>query len=504
MIMKFFSSRPDHPLGEAKEVKRVLAELPLDNAFKAVDEIYGWFESLQAADDFRIDHLYEVVRQLDEAAQPHVRRLSRDYLMSARLSKSEERRMWSMCYNYWGEVASLYARCVERSTGKNGEPLKAALPLAATRLVAARATQLKWVGFRYGVIGEDLWRGLGRPYLMAETGAYAQKPVQLYPGQGGVTSVSQQYLQALVFCSSSMDSLMPLEIELADRLIAHFQPSFVFSRSCLPDSVHWVDAAQGTPPTRLARRPEQMSASLRFFSAGSAPQGLAELIGSVERGKVPNGLNLGGEYPATVLLPVLRHLALYWAAEPPQREHPRHAVKTRIAVLQGFDDCFTVFAGDIARLGKERVAESWVVDDVSRGGLGASTETTGDWLKIGALLAMQPEGGANWVLGVVRRYTKEAGAQVRVGIQALGRDAASVELRPRTAGFSATGAIPGIWLREGNEPDEARLVLPPGSFDVRVNAEFVHAGQRYVLTPIELEKIGSNVEIGRYRTQVLG
>ena len=499
MIMRFFSSRPDHPLGEAKEVERALADLPPDNAFKTVDEIYGWFSSLQSANDFRTEHLFDVIRQLDEAAQASLRRLSRDYLLAARLSKSDERRIWTICYNYWGEVASLYARCVEPSPGKKGDPLKGSLALAATRLMAARTTQLKWVCYRYGPIGEDLWRGLGQPFLAAEAGAYAQKPVQLYPGQVGLTSVTQQYLQALISCSSSMDSLLPLEIELADRLVAHLQSGFVFSALCLPESVHWVDAANGSPPTRLARRPEQLSPSLRFFSPGSAPEKLAELIRAVELGKIPDGLNLGGDYPAAVLLPVLRHLALYWAHEPPRREHTRHAVKTRIAVLHGFDDCFTVFAGDLARLGKERVAESWVVEDVSRGGLGAGAETAADWLLIGTLLAMQPEGGDNWVLGVVRRYTRDAAAHIRVGIQALGREAASVELRPRSAGLSATGAIPGIWLRDASADGEARLVLPPGSFAVRLNVDFMHGGQRYLLTPIELEKIGGSVDIGRYR-----
>ena len=499
MIMRFFSSRPDHPLGEAKEVERALADLPPDNAFKTVDEIYGWFSSLQSANDFRTEHLFDVIRQLDEAAQASLRRLSRDYLLAARLSKSDERRIWTICYNYWGEVASLYARCVEPSPGKKGDPLKGSLALAATRLMAARTTQLKWVCYRYGPIGEDLWRGLGQPFLAAVAGAYAQKPVQLYPGQVGLTSVTQQYLQALVSCSSSMDSLLPLEIELADRLIAHLQSGFVFSTLCLPESVHWVDAANGSPPTRLARRPEQLSPSLRFFSPGSAPEKLTELIRGVELGKIPDDLNLGGDYPAAVLLPVLRHLALYWAHEPPRREHTRHAVKTRIAVLHGFDDCFTVFAGDLARLGKERVAESWVVEDVSRGGLGAGAETAADWLLIGTLLAMQPEGGDNWVLGVIRRYTRDAAAHIRIGIQALGREAASVELRPRSAGLSATGAIPGIWLRDASAGGEARLVLPPGSFAVRLNVDFMHGGQRYFLTPIELEKIGGSVDIGRYR-----
>ena len=505
-MLKLFSSRPDHLLGEGKEVKRVLADLPTDNAFKAVDEIYGWLESLQNADDFRVDHLFDVVRQLDEAAQPHFRRIARDYLQSPRLTKSDERRMWTLCYNYCGEVAGRYARIVERAQlnpkERGSEALKASLPLAATRLMAARAAQLKWVKYRYGPVGEDLWRGLGRPFLAAEAAAYAQKPVQLYPGQSELTSVTQQYLQALIFCASSMDSLMPLEIELADRLIVRFRSGFVFSADCQPGSVYWVDAASGSPPARLARAPEQPAPTQRFFSPGSVPQALNELLRVVERGEVPADLNLGGEYYAKVLLPVLRHLALYWAADPPQREHPRHAVKTRIAVLCGFDDCFTVFAGEIARLGKERTAASWVVENVSIGGFGAGVDALDEWLKIATLLSMQPEGGENWVLGVVRRYSKNADGHASVGIQTLSRQPQSVDLRPRSAGFSATGAIPGIWLRDGDAEGEARMVMPAGSFDVRVSLEFAHAGERYLLIPIELEKIGRTLEIGRYRQQL--
>lgn len=506
MMLNLFTSRPDHPLGDAKELKRVIVELPLDNAFKAVDEIYGWFESLSAADDFRVDQLFDVVRQLDEAAQIHIRRLARDYVHSPRLSRSEERRLWTMCYNYHGEVSGLYARCVERARkspkDKGSELFKPHLLVAAARLMAARAAQLKWVEYRYGPIGEDLWRGLGQSYLAAAVAGYAQKPVQLYPAQPVLTTVEQQYLQALIVFSSSMDSLMPLEIELADRLIAHFRVGFVLAETCQPNSVYWVDAASGTPPARLARLPEQISPALRFFSPGSAPQALADLIAHVERGQIPPDLNLGGEYPAKVLLPVLRHLAINWAPEPPQREFPRHAVKTRIAVLQGFDDSFTVFAGDVARLGKERTAESWVVENVSRGGFGASVDDRGS-LKIGTLLSMQPEGGENWVLGVVRRYNMNSDVQSSVGIQALSRHARSIELRPRTSGFSATGAIPGIWLFEDSKPGEARMVLPLASFDVRENLEFAHEGRHYLMTPIELEESGGDFEIGRYRESLI-
>lgn len=504
MILKLFASRPEHPLGDAKELKRVIAELPLGNAFKVVDEVYGWFESLQGSSDFRIDHFFEIVRQLDEAVQPSIRQLTRDYLHAARLSKSEERRLWTLCYNYWGEVAILYARCIDsvRSDpkGKGSLALKPLLALAAARLMAARASQVKWVEYRYGPVGEDLWRGLGQVYLAAEDGAYAQSPVQLYPAQSASTSVEQQYLQILALNSSSMDALLPLEIELADRLVAHFLAGFVFSTDALPESQYWIDPASGAPPVRMACPPQHLSPQLRFLSPGNAFAALKTLIGLVERGEVPKDLNLGGEYPAKTLLPVLHHLALYWSSAPPRRAHPRHAVKTRIAVLQGFDDCFTVFSGGVARFGKERTAESWVVENASLGGFGAHVEELGDWLKIGVLLAIQAEGGDNWVLGVVRRINKDFDARrAYVGIQTLSKNALSIELRPRSTGFSASGAVPAIWLREEGAAGEVRVVLPESGFDLRLNLELQVDGQRRQLIPVELEESASLFEIGRYR-----
>lgn len=508
-MLTFFSPHPDHPLADAKELKRALAELPVDNAFKAVDEIFGWLESLRGADDFRVDQYFDVVRRLDDAAQLPLRRLARDYLHSPRLSKADERRLWTCNFGYFGELAERYARCLERAgqnpKDKGSMALKPLLPMASARLLTARVAQLKWLGYRYGPITGELWRQLGQAYLAADAAGYAQKSLQLYPGQQGPSSSAQTYLHALVFHSSSMDSLMPIEIELADRIIAHFLPGFIFTAEPKNSSVHWVDAAQGEPPARLARQPEAMPPTLRFFSPGTAPQALNELIRQVERGELPDNLNLSGQYAPKTVLPVLRHLALYWAPQPPLREHRRHSVKTRIAVLQGFDNCFTVFSGEVARIGKERDAASWVVENVSLGGFGAEVEELGiDWLKVGSLLCVQPEGGENWVLGTVRRYSKESDSCASVGIQSLSRQAQSIELRPRTSGFSAGGGIPGIWLRAGNAGGEMRLLLPPSSFDLRESLEFSHEDRNYLLTPVELEESGGDFEIARYREQLVG
>ncbi len=152
-------------------------------------------------------------------------------------------------------------------------------------------------------------------------------------------------------------------------------------------------------------------------------------------------------------------------------------------------------------MGKEHSAESWVVEDVSLGGFGAAIAEIGDSLKIGALLCLQPEGGDNWVLGIIRRFSKVSEARANVGIQTLSRKAFGIELRPRTSGFSATGAIPGLWLYEKDLPGECRIVMPVTSFDLRENLEFMHNDRRYLLTPVELEESGVDFEIGRYHGQ---
>jgi len=51
------------------------------------------------------------------------------------------------------------------------------------------------------------------------------------------------------------------------------------------------------------------------------------------------------------------------------------------------------------------------LEDLQRSILGEQAE------RHRALLALQPEGGTNWVLGVVRRVNKSAGQQARVGIE---------------------------------------------------------------------------------------
>ncbi len=508
MILKLFPQRPDHPLADAKEFKRILAELHVDKAAKAVDELVGWFESLQHAENFRLDHYFDVLRQLDDAGQQHLRNLVRDYLDSPQLSTLERQRLWELSFAYWNVVAGHYSACIERARidpkGRGTGAFNASLALAEVRLQAARRSCLKWLAYRYESASRDFWKAFGRSFLAAEGAGHAQKMVQLYPGQAGSSSVAQQYLHALVFFASAMDGLLPQQIELADRVITHFVPSFICSSDCRPDSLYRVDAASGSPPARLASHPQATRSSLRYVSTGPALPALEELIHVVERDEVPVGVNLGGGYSQKALLQVLRHLRIYWALQPPKRRHQRHAVKAKMAVVHGFERSYALFSGMATQPEISTGTRNWVVENVSRGGFRVCFDASaGERIRIGALLCMQPEGGDNWLLGTARRLNKLDG-RANLGIQVLSRQAQSVELRPRRSGFSAAVANPGIYLHDGGEPGVARIVLPLGGFNVRETLDCSLDGSAHRLTPVEVESSGVDYEIARFHDQLLG
>jgi len=500
---RMVSQKSDHPLADPRALRQVIAELPGDNAFKSLDEIAGWLESLLATDECPLERTYEAAVQLDEAAQPHLKRLSREYLHTPRLTRSNEQRLWSINYGFWTLLASVYERCLlALETRRAGsDVLRPQLPALAARLIGALRAMLKWEQFHYGPSPAAIWLRLGKALAMAENGGGASKRIALGTSLG-LSSAEQEYLKAVVFLAASMDSLLPAEIELAERLIAHFLPAFVFGPVAHEDSVYWVDLTLAQPPLRMARMPALAAASQRFFKPAEAHAGMLAVLRELERGgDIPAEINLGNQYPVRFVLPVLRHLTAYLAPIPPQRSHARHHVKHRMAVLNGLINAFVVFSGEFGGRPAGLQMESWVVENVSRGGFGALLNSIPtEWLRVGALLALQPEGGDNWLLGIVRRYHRDSENEARVGIEALARDIVSVELKLRTiSAYAAAATMPALLLEDGATGDEIRVVLPPASFDMRENLEYSRNGENFLLAPVALLEQNADYELARYR-----
>ena len=125
-------------------------------------------------------------------------------------------------------------------------------------------------------------------------------------------------------------------------------------------------------------------------------------------------------------------------------------------------------------------------------------QVKGDWLKVGALIAMQPEGGTNWVVGMIRRVNRISGQQARVGIQTLSRGPQAVELSAR-----AGGAIPALLL-PGSDPAsiETSIAFKPDTFAHDMQMQCGRNGREYYYSPITVTERGDDYEIGRFREMV--
>ena len=109
MIFKLFADGSDaHPLADPRELKRVLADLPQKDDLKCVVELSGWLESLANSEGVPLLPLYEAIRQVDEAGQPHLRHLTRDFVQAPKIAVADDRQKWSVATGYLLAAADAY------------------------------------------------------------------------------------------------------------------------------------------------------------------------------------------------------------------------------------------------------------------------------------------------------------------------------------------------------------------------------------------------------------
>ena len=500
-MLKFFGgNKPDHPMAELKEAKRLLGEVPMGDAFKAVDELAHWLESVCAAEGFKPEYFAQLIQLIDDAAQVPMRKLQRDYIVNPRLSKFQEQKLWSAIHEYWNRSALGFVACLDlfSSGAKGADALKASLPLLVVRALRSLASQIKWQYLRYGPFDNSRWGVVAKVYALAESRKIASTKVALHAGVPGESSAEQEFLRVAMLAASSPDALLPVEIELAERLIAHVSPSFKLALDKEPDVAYWIDLATDQPPLRLARLP-QRAPSLRFFAAGKAAQEVVQLIESISASHaIPAALGLGGSYEAEAVLEVLRHLAMYWSPKPPERQHPRHRVKSRLNVAPGLDGVMSVLNPAVTLDFDSNRVEAWIIDDVSAGGFGASIpHIKGEWLKIGCLVGLQPEGGDNWVIGLIRRLNREAPPKGSVGIQTLARAAAVVSLQAQDG-----DVVEAVLLNPSAAAVEAQLLVKAGAFAPGQQYGFAQGGKEFMLMSLAVQERGEDYELLRGRLMI--
>jgi hypothetical protein len=215
--------------------------------------------------------------------------------------------------------------------------------------------------------------------------------------------------------------------------------------------------------------------------------------------ELPPSLGAATQDPE-VALDVLRHLATLWSPEPPERKSARHSVKSRLAIAHGLAGALQAVTEAGASLDfDQRATESWVVENVSAGGFGAIVpQVKTDWLRVGVLLAMQPDGGNNWVVGAIRRVNRTSAQEARVGIETLSRAPKAVKFRIRGLGEETGLLLPSAVLGSGEVAVALRAgVYPPGQ-----NLEATIDGREHVYLPQGGPERADDYELIRFREMV--
>ena len=112
-MLNLFGGKADHPMANPKEARRILDTLPAQEA-KALDELAHWHESVSTAAGFKPGDRLQLTGALDDAAQPRLRKLARDYFAATRPSRYQENLLWTQVHEYRSEERRVGKECRSR------------------------------------------------------------------------------------------------------------------------------------------------------------------------------------------------------------------------------------------------------------------------------------------------------------------------------------------------------------------------------------------------------
>jgi hypothetical protein len=501
----------DHPLEDKEDARQLLSGLAEKGPFRALEELSGFLDAVKTAEKLKPIRAFEIVELLDRSARPFLRKLSHDYVtQDARLTRFQQHRLWFTAHTFLTQLAEGYRFCLAKfEVGAVGAAaLKPSLPKVVGRALRACGARLKWSLLRYGPVEQELWENLARLYSAGDALGFAPWLLTLYRGERRETSCERELLRPMMLAVSAPDGLLPIQVELADRIIA--QCAEAFTLSARPgQGLHYVaDLAAASPPGRLSPH-VTLNPQTRFFGPGEAAGRVARYIAEIERsGRIPAEMNLGLELEPPVVLDTLQHLARYWAPSLPERKETRRPRTEHVTVVHEYGEVVANAGGLFFESAYVSNDEEWIVENESAGGFGAFVpKSQGAWLRVGCLVGVRREEGVAWGVGIVRRVVGDEQGNRYVGIQMLASGGAAVTLfteRPWHPDDDLDGGelcilLPAASARSG----ETTLLLRPGLFKPKRQIEMHAYDRRYRLEPVAVAETGEDFEIARYRIEEL-
>lgn len=500
-MLGIFGKKLDHPLADIKTAQQLLDEVSKSDALNAVQELTDWIESLvEQADNFKVDHEFTVLRMLDEAAQPHARKLLRDYFSIQPLSKFQENRLWTVLNNFYtqNELAHYDVLARYRNGKRGASGIKADIALLGVRGITALAGRLKFAVARYAMVEPVLWSHLSAFYGHAESSGYTKSETAVYPGVPGKTSVTQEFAVLLVWYGISAGTLSPLQEHVTERLIAHIGKYLLVNSRFNEDSLFVFDMAQPTPSMR-ANAEFTVHPAMRFLGIGEALNQLNGLLKTLEKGIVPEEVNLyGAKYEADLMRDILRRLIESMTQPLPTRRNPRRKISVNLKVANGFFKMLE--QTDVGLNFNNETGETWDVEDISATGFRSVIPAArADAVKIGSLVGSKPENVQNWGAGIVRRLSRDTQNNLHIGVEVLSTQITGVSLTDRTHPSDEDVQVALYLNRPADTSGEAWLLLKPNTFSASRSLNMELGGKGYLLLPLSLVESGEDYDLARYR-----
>jgi len=448
-LQKKIGPRADHPMYDAVETARLLAEVPVEDPLRATEEIAAWLESLVTATGFSPEERLGVISQVDEAGQPSLEALMTEYLAGEFKRDPARYRRWQVLVKLSEKLAAAYLAVIGEFERAKAAKMAEHMPLVTARAMRAVFTQLRLALMRYAGDTERIWGALYQLFSFAHANRIATTPVRPYPGETQATTARHELMRAVMLEVAAPQSLPPRQIELTARIAARHASAFAFSETPGERLPFYVDLVQARPPVTVT---PQLKAgpTLRFFGPGTVTEHLNDIVKRDASPQQAAEQRFGEEFTTQEKLDALQRLGRYWGANPPRREHARTRISNKLEVVFGLDAIrqrvgatdapvtapgaanLTIQFDDQKGAAQQTVAptiETWQLKDISLHGLGAVTTRRGAALKIGALIAYRLQDTDQWCVGILRRLQTDSQNNSQVGAQVLSKSPRLLELK---------------------------------------------------------------------------
>jgi len=506
MFTRWHSKQSDYPLADPDSSGEILQEITGREGLDCLQGLTELLDKLKTARGVDVARAFDVVDQLDRTGRPYWRKAAHEYYAgTGRLTNYQASRIWASVGEYMVQLAEAYEFCLAGyETGAAGSAaLRSQLLRMIGRALRLRVSAQSWDYVRY-VNHFGRWTEVYRLYQLAEIRGCVDNKVVLYRG-GRLCTIEQEFMQGLMLAVAAPHSMLPEQIDVADRVTARLAHSFALSSGGKGNRPYFFDPASTHPPARELPgiRPPLTA---RRFGPGDAEAELRSLARRAESGELRLSEVGVDRHSEEIVAPTLRHLLRYWCDGPPERRHSRRREPQRISVAHGFEEVVAKVGNLPSAYPFVSAQETWLIDNSAEGGIGALVASPhGKWATIGSLVAFRyPEAGV-WNLGIVRHLSEEE-ADRFLGIELVSRGGVAVSLRrSKGRGLALGDGCLGVWLAgEASTNGQIRLLTPRGIYSPSAALQLYVHDREYLLTPRDLIAAGADYQIAGYSPALRG